>query len=151
MTQTGVAQRTSTARIVAVCATFAGLAISGYLTAEHYTHGTGLACPETATINCLKVTTSKWSAIAGVPVAVLGFGYFVIMMILVAIPHHEVWLDRARIVGAGVGVASVLYLVYIELFEVDAICLWCTVVHLMTLILFGAVLWDSLGRHTGLR
>ena len=38
-----------------------GLAASAYLTVEHYTASTLLACPENATINCAKVTTSKWS------------------------------------------------------------------------------------------
>jgi uncharacterized membrane protein len=57
----------------------AGLAISAYLTVEHYTASTLLACPESATINCQKVTTSQWSHIGPVPVAVLGLGYFLAM------------------------------------------------------------------------
>jgi uncharacterized membrane protein len=34
----------------------------------------------------------------------------------------------------------VFYLVYVELFRVDAICLWCTGVHLTTIVLFGVIL-----------
>ena len=34
----------------------------------------------------------------------------------------------------------VLYLVYVELFRVGAICLWCTGVHVTALALFGVVL-----------
>jgi len=38
-----------------------GLAVSAYLTVEHYSSSTTLACPESATINCVKVTTSSYS------------------------------------------------------------------------------------------
>lgn len=89
----------------------------------------------------LKVTTSKWSVIAGVPVAVLGLAYFVVMTILVAITSQSPALRVARLVGASAGVLMVIYLVYIELFQVNTICLWCTGVHVLTLVLFGAVLW----------
>jgi uncharacterized membrane protein len=44
-----------------------------------------------------------------------------------------------RMALAAIGVAFVLYLVYAELFLLNAICLWCTVVHVVTLALFGTV------------
>jgi uncharacterized membrane protein len=37
----------------------------------------------------------------------------------------------------------VLYLVWIELFRVGAICLWCTAVHAFTIVLFAVVLWHT--------
>jgi uncharacterized membrane protein len=33
--------------------------------------------------------------------------------------------------------------VWVELFRVDAICLWCTVVHVSSVVLLGAVLWTT--------
>jgi uncharacterized membrane protein len=121
-----------------------GLAISTYLTIEHFTSSSLLACPESATINCQKVTTSKWSHIAGIPVAVLGLVYFVVMVALLLPP---VWrsrnLDPVRIAAAAAGVAMALYLLWIELFRVDAICLWCTAVHVCTVLLLGAIVWRT--------
>lgn len=121
-----------------------GLVVSIYLTIEHFSASATLACPESATINCAKVTTSKWSHIVGIPVAVLGLAYFIAM---VALCLPAAWrrpgLDRPRIAACGLGVLSALYLVYIELFRVDAICIWCTVVHVCTLGLLTAVLWRS--------
>ncbi len=38
------------------------------------------------------------------------------------------------------GIAMVVRLVYAELFQIDAVCLWCTAVHVITVILFAAVL-----------
>ena len=39
------------------------------------------------------------------------------------------WVDRARLAVSGAGAAMVLYLVYVELFRIGAICLWCTAMH----------------------
>ena len=44
-----------------------------------------------------------------------------------------------------VGVGFIFYLVYAELFVIHAICLWCSSVHLLTLVIFGAVVtgWEE--------
>lgn len=52
-------------------------------------------------------------------------------------------LDPLRVAAAGVGVVMVLYLIGVELFAVDAICLWCTAVHAVTIALFGVILWHT--------
>ena len=36
-----------------------------------------------------------------------------------------------------------LYLLYAELFAIDAICLWCTSVHVLTLVLFGTTVYAT--------
>jgi uncharacterized membrane protein len=43
----------------------------------------------------------------------------------------------ASVVG---GIGFVIYLVYTELFTIDAICLWCTAVHVTTVLLLVTVL-----------
>lgn len=121
----------------------AGVGAAGYLTLAHYTTAVALACPETGIINCTAVTTSPQSAILGVPVALLGLLYFVAVTPLHAPPA---WRSpspgvRAARVGASVaGILMVLYLVYTELFTLDAICLWCTAVHVITFLLFAVTL-----------
>lgn len=123
-----------------------GLAVSIYLTVEHYTASTALACPENSVINCAKVTSSSYSKVAGVPVALLGAIFFLGMAVL-CLP--QAWrlrrLDMVRIAGAVAGVVGALWFVWVELFRVDAICLWCTVVHISALALLGAVLWTTTG------
>lgn len=119
-----------------------GLAVSAYLTVEHVTSSTTLACPESSTINCAKVTTSSYSTILGIPVAVLGLAYFVGMAALLSpAGWRRRWLDPVRLAAVATGVAMVLYLVWVELFRVNALCLWCTAVHLCTFALLGTVLW----------
>lgn len=140
-------RRLGAAAVSAVCFAALGLAASGYLTVEHFTASATLACPETGTINCAKVTTSAWSQLAGIPVAVLGLAYFAVMTALTAPPAiHRRALDRTRVVAAGAGVAMVVYLIWAELFRVNAICLWCTAVHISALALFTATAWHAAAR-----
>lgn len=121
-----------------------GLAVSAYLTVEHFSSSTTFACPESATINCQKVTTSRWSHLGPIPVAVLGLVFFVAMTLL-CLPMAWRWrrLIPLRIAGAAAGVITALVLVWIELFRVEAICLYCTAVHICAVLLLGAVLWTS--------
>lgn len=120
-----------------------GLLVSIYLTVEWASSGATLACPEGETINCAKVTSSSWSTFLGIPVAPLGLGYFAVMIALCLPARFRSvgpWPDRLRVAWAVAGTAMVLYLVWAELFQIRAICLWCTVVHVVTVALLGVVL-----------
>ena len=64
---------------MAVGLALAGLAISSYLTIAHYTTHVSLACSDTGTIDCQKVTTSPQSMIGKVPVADLGVVFFAVV------------------------------------------------------------------------
>lgn len=120
-----------------------GLGVSVYLTIEHFTGNTTLACSATGTINCGAVTTSPESMVFGVlPVAVLGLAFFVFMVAVTTpvawrSPRREIAL--ARLGSVIVGVGFVLYLLYAELFQVRFVCLWCTSVHVITFLLFVLV------------
>jgi uncharacterized membrane protein len=119
-----------------------GLAVSAYLTYEHFSSSTSLACPDTGAINCLKVTTSSYSKVLGVPVALLGLLFYVgatALCLPMAWRHPNPWVGRLRLASVALGVLFVLYLVWAELFRIDAICLWCTAVHVVTVALFAVV------------
>lgn len=128
--------------ITTLALSVAGLAVSAYLTATHYSTSVTLACPESATINCEKVTSSAQSEVFGIPVAVLGLAFFVVM---IGVNLPGAWRTRRRevhwlrLTSVVVGIGFVFYLVYAELFVIDAICLWCTAVHALTLLLFAVV------------
>jgi uncharacterized membrane protein len=118
----------------------AGLGVSIYLTIAHYTSSSILACSDKGLVNCGLVTTSPESLVFGVlPVAVLGLAFYVFM---VAAVSPWAWrlkypqLAWARLASVIVGIGFVLYLVYTELFTLNAICLWCTSVHGLTFLLF---------------
>ena len=123
-----------------------GLGVAGYLTYEHFTSSSTLACSDNGVVNCLKVTTSSYSEVAGVPVAVLGLVFFAVMLVLQLPPmwrRPEPAVRIGRLTWAVVGLGTVLYLLFAELFEIDAICLWCTSVHVLTLVLFGTTVFAT--------
>jgi uncharacterized membrane protein len=136
-------------RLGALVPAVLGLAISIYLTVEHYTAATTLACPDSGAINCAKVTTSGYSHFLGVPVALDGALYYLAMFALVL---PAAWaappLRPVRLVAAGLGMGGVIYLVWAELFRIDAICLWCTAVHLCTAAMLVGIVWCSTRQDT---
>lgn len=93
-------------------------------------------------INCAKVTTSSYSRIFNLPVSDTGLAYFLVMAGLCS-PWAWRSTNQAvrgvRVLGAIAGVAMIMWLVYVELFRLDAICLYCTVVHGLTVLLFVSV------------
>ena len=132
--------------VVGTLASALGLGVAGYLTYEHYSSSSSLACSDNGVVNCLKVTTSSYSAVAGVPVAVLGLAFFAVMVVL-QLPamwrRTEPAIRIGRLAWAVVGLGTVLYLLYAELFAIDAICLWCTAVHTLTLVLFATTVYAT--------
>jgi uncharacterized membrane protein len=124
-----------------------GLGDSVYLTIAHYTSSSILACPDKGTINCALVTTSPESILFGIfPVAVLGLAFYVFM---VAVNTPWAWRAQlpairwARLGSVIVGIVFVLYLVYTEVITLDHICLYCTYVHVITLLLFGLIVFSA--------
>jgi uncharacterized membrane protein len=128
--------------VIVLLASVAGIGVAFYLTLAHFTSGIQLSCPNTGTINCEAVTRSAESYVFGIPVSLLGLIYFVAMTGL-ALPM--VWRSQLRLVAqarlamAVAGIGFVCYLVYAELFDIGKICLYCTAVHVLTLIVFAAV------------
>lgn len=130
-----------------------GLGISVYLTIVHYSTSVTLACTASGVVNCEKVTTSPESRFLGAPVPLFGLAFFAVML-LANLPavwrRDEPWVRIGRLAVSAGGVVFVLYLIYAELFRIDAICLWCSVVHVITGLLFGLVcLGTALGVSDG--
>jgi uncharacterized membrane protein len=119
-----------------------GLGVAIYLTYVHYS-GTKPAC--TAGESCLKVQTSQWSKLAGVPVALIGLiGYIAILVSLLA-PDRE----ESRLATLGLTLIGFLfsgYLTYRELFSIHAICEWCaSSAVILTILLVCAVIRYVIG------
>ncbi len=119
-----------------------GLGLSIYLTIEHFTAPGTLACPAGGGVNCAQVTTSAQSKLLGIPVALLGALFFAAMIALClpqVWPVRTPWVWKGRLAVAGLGLAFVIYLVFAEIFIIEAYCLWCLVVHLVTFALFSVI------------
>jgi uncharacterized membrane protein len=109
-----------------------GLGVATYLTIIHYA-GISPAC--TAGQSCIKVQTSQWSKLAGIPVALLGLiGYVGITGSLLVADREETRLATLGLTL--VGFAFSCYLTYRELFSIHAICEWCASSAVILTILF---------------
>lgn len=123
----------------------AGLLISAYLVGTHYfADQVPLACSTGGIVDCEQVTNSAESMVGPMPVAVLGLVWFAVFLGLLALRS---WLPSqallAQVVWASAGLLTVFYLVYAELFLIGALCLWCTAIHAIVVVLFLMTLWDA--------
>ncbi len=113
-----------------------GLGVAGYLTFIHYA-GINPAC--TAGQSCIKVETSVWSKLAGIPVALLGLiGYIGILASLLAPDREETRVATLGLTLIGFGFSA--YLTYRELFSIHAICEWCASSAVILTALFGCAI-----------
>lgn len=113
-----------------------GLAGSVYLTINHFAHRF-FVCPEFGP--CEKILTSNSSHFLGIPVPLLGIAYFVPMTLL-CLPAAWRSGDRrihlARLILSILGIGMVIYLFAEELFVVQSLCVWCTLIHAVGFLLF---------------
>ncbi len=118
-------------QLAAIALSVAGIAVSIYLTALHYA-GVTPACPASGSINCEAVLSSSYGVIAGssIPTSALGIAWFAVSAALWTRPPG--WLQMG---WSAIGVVGVLYLVFIEIVRLNAICLWCTAAHVLVVAL----------------
>jgi uncharacterized membrane protein len=115
--------------VVAVLA----IGLTAYLVYVHYS-GAKPAC--TAGQSCLKVQTSIWSKLDGVPVALIGLlGYIGILLSILVPDRDEVRLATLGMTLAGFGFSA--YLTYREIFSIKAICEECVSSFVLIAILLG--------------
>lgn len=105
---------------------FVGLTDSGYLAFEHFR---GVVPPCTILQGCEKVTTSVYSTIGPVPVALVGAFYYFIFVIgaLLFLDKRNAKLLFLLSLFSVVGFLSSAYFVYLQIFVIKALCLYCMV------------------------
>jgi uncharacterized membrane protein len=127
-------------RRIMIVITVLGIALTAYLVYVHYS-GAKPAC--TAGQACLKVQTSVWSKVGGVPVSLIGIiGYIAIFFALISRDR-----DETRILTLGmtlIGVCFSGYLTYRELFTIHLICEECAASAVMQALLFIGAAWRFL-------
>ena len=125
-------------QLLALAASLAGLGVSIYLTVVHYS-SVPLACPATAQINCEQVLSSPYGVIGGsaIPTSAAGIVWFAVSALLAAVRlSGRAELGRLQLVWSGLGLLTVLFLVYVEIVQLGAVCVWCTAAHVLVLLIF---------------
>lgn len=110
----GRALRAATAALAA-----AGAAIAAYLVVERYTGGV-ISC---TTGGCEKVQQSRYSEVAGVPVAVVGLIAYLTMLVLSFVRGDAAHAALLGVAAAGAAFSG--YLLYAQAVPIGAFCDWC--------------------------
>ena len=110
-----------TLRIAAACLAITGIGVATYITIAEF--GGGAPKCLAGGHGCETVAQSHYSHLAGINVAAIGIFGYALLLAAAILPG-----DPGRFGGflfALVGFGVSLYLTYLELFVVDAICQWC--------------------------
>ena len=107
-------------RLASAAVAAVGLAIAAYLTIVHYGGGEPVCA---VAHGCATVQQSEYAELAGIPVALLGVaGYVAILASLVR--EDEAWRTATAFLALA-GLAFSVWLTYVEVVRLEAICIWC--------------------------
>ena len=127
----------SSLRLVSIGLAIVGLADTIYLSYVKIAHSEVFCGGSRA---CDTVNTSPYSVIGGIPIAYLGLvANLVILLLLLMETHGEFWRQYSPVIVFGMTLAGTLYsiyLTYIEIAVLRAICPYCLVNAIVMLSLF---------------
>lgn len=119
-----------------------GLAIALYLSVVELQGGVPVCGPIKG---CEEVALSEYSRIGGIPVAVFGVGLSLVLLTL-AIAWWRTDLYVLLLAHYGLSLAGVIfeaYFLYLQMFVIGAVCVWCTAygVSLIARFVIALVVW----------
>ena len=131
----------STWILLAMLLAIVGVGLSLYSTLHHLeVHATGqtsAACNISAKFNCDEVALSKYSEVAGIPLGVLGLGYFTALLLLLGAAWSGIKAaaDHLHAYAAlvGIGVLTSVGLGGIAIALIGTYCLVCMAIYAVTL------------------
>ena len=105
----------------------AGLLLSIWSYREHFAVNGNAGCNINAVFNCDLVNKSAYSTIFGVPVAAIGIGGYLVLLLIALVDRRQrdPLLQSAFLLCALGGLAFALYLTGIEAFVLHTWCLSC--------------------------
>lgn len=132
-----------------------GLVVAGYLAFLHYNFQAGrfittVGCSGSGLFNCHLVALSRYAFFAGRPIAAWGAALYAIWIALAIVglggeAHHR--LAVTRLIGASALAALCVdvYLAWLMLAKLHAVCLWCVLTYVINLCVL-LVAWQALRR-----
>ncbi len=130
--------------MLAALVALAGMFVALYLTLYKLGYIGTLVC---AVGSCETVQTSKWATFLGLPVGLWGVGYYVVVFTLALAGlspslAERISISRVLVGVTGFGLVFSLWLTYLELFVIHAICQWCVISAVLAAALFVISLLD---------
>lgn len=124
--------------MLAALVALAGMFVALYLTLYKLGYIGTLVC---AVGSCETVQTSKWATFLGFPVGAWGVAYYVAVLVLSLAGLAPALAERRGVSQllvalTGFGVLFSLWLTYLELFVIHAVCQWCVISAILATVLF---------------
>jgi uncharacterized membrane protein len=121
-----------------------GLFVAAYLSLYKLGYLGAITC---TVGSCETVQMSKWATLLGLPVAVWGIGFYLLVLALTVAGTmgqlaESRGLSLTLLVLTGWGLVFSAWLTWLELFVIHAICQWCVVSAILATILFGLSIAD---------
>lgn len=119
-----------------------GLADASYLTASHYL---SFSVPCSLTAGCETVLKSSYATIGTIPVALLGVLYYLTALIItvsIITSNSEIYSQKTEKFLLGLfslGLLASGYFVYLQIFVIHALCLYCLTSAFLSLLLFISI------------
>ena len=133
--------RRSLAQVFLLILSLIGAGIAIYLTSVHY-ENVPLVCSTSGIIDCAHVLASSYSVVPSttIPITVPGLVWCVISaafaIVGLRLQPVPLWLRITQFALSLSGMLVVLYLVYVEIVRLHTICIWCTGLHVVILMMF---------------
>ncbi len=133
-----------TKRMILAMLALIGVFVSVYLTLYKLGIIGELNC---AVGSCETVNTSRWATFLGLPVAAWGLGFYLVVLAVALVGTREQYADSRGLsvvltALTGWGVLFSGWLTYLELFVIDAICIWCVISAIIVTVMFAVSVAD---------
>lgn len=124
-------------KVAAILCAVIGILDSAYLSYTKLVH-TEVFCGTSS--QCSTVNNSSYAEVAGIPIALLGMGAFLTILVLLFMEgRNKFWENNLPTILFGITLIGVLYsafLTYIEIAVLHAICPYCVVSAICMTLLF---------------
>lgn len=101
-------------------------------------------CKIGSVVNCTDVINGPYGKVFGIPLSYFGAFYFLVFLALYAVDFND---DYIVAIWSTIGLLAVINFVALELFVINHICLYCTSVHVLVVLVFLLVgprsIWHS--------
>lgn len=121
--------------IFTIILSFLGFVDSTYLTIVHYKN---IIPPCSITQNCEKVLSSKFAAIANIPISLFGSIFFILILVIciLILQKNQARLKKMLFFLSTLGIIAAIILFYIQWMVLKAFCQYCLLSEAIILAIF---------------
>lgn len=127
-----------TRRMIIAALALGGVGLATYLAMYKLGMIGTLAC---TVGSCETVNLSRWATFLGLPVAVWGVGFYVVLFLVALLGTTErfvdaTWISHALLGLTAWGVVFSAWLTYLELYVIHAVCMFCVISAILVSVTF---------------